>query len=61
MKKSYSRSKITWNTETVLTTPDAPRTREEVRGEPLGISINEDIAALGGIGYQIIGNTNQIS
>ena len=58
MKKSYSRSKITWNTETVLTTPDAPRTREEIRGVQRGISYK----GIGkGIGYQVIGTTNIIA
>ena len=61
-RKSYTKSKVRFNTEVITgVTSDASRTREEVRGEPLGISINEDIAALGGIGYQIIGNTNQIA
>ena len=54
--KSFSRSKIIFNTEMVSTTPDAPKTREEIRGKS-GISIQPINA---GIGYQIIGNSNEI-
>ena len=57
MNKAFSRSKIIFNTELVTTIEDAPRTREEVRGK-LGIDIK---AIDGGVGYQIIGNNNQIA
>ena len=57
MQKTFSRSQVLFGSEIVTTAPDAPRTREEVRGK-LGIDIK---AIDGGIGYQIIGNNNQIA
>ena len=59
-KKSYTKSRVVFNTE-VIETPllDIDRTREEIRGSnDVGISIK---AINGGIGYQIIGNSNQIA
>jgi hypothetical protein len=56
MQKAFSRSQIIFNNEFVTTSPGAPQTREEVR--KLGISIKP---IDGGIGYQIIGNNNQIA
>ena len=59
MRRSYSRSKIIWNNEVVYTTPDAPRTREEVRDTSLkGISY-KDIGK--GVSFQKIGKTNKIA
>jgi hypothetical protein len=56
MQKAFSRSQIIFNNEFVTTSPGAPQTRKEVR--KLGISIKP---IDGGIGYQIIGNNNQIA
>ena len=56
MQKTYTKSQVLFGSEVVTSAPDAPRTREEVRGQ-LGINI---AAVDGGIGYQIIGNNNQI-
>ena len=55
-QKSFSRSQVVFNNEIVSTTPDAPKTREEIRGK-VGISIK---AINGGVGYQIVGNSNEI-
>ena len=55
-QKFYTKSKIVFNTELIVEPSGAPKTREEVRGQ-LGINIG---AIDGGIGYQIIGNNNQI-
>ena len=57
MQKAFSRSQIIFNNEIVTTTPGVSQTREEIRGS-LGVSIK---AVDGGIGYQIIGNNNQIA
>ena len=57
MQKTYTKSQVLFGSEVVTSAPDAPRTREEVRGQ-LGINIE---AVDGGIGYQIIGNNNQIA
>ena len=57
MQKTYTKSQVLFNSEIVTSAPSAPRTREEVRGQ-LGINIQ---AIDGGIGYQIIGNNNQIA
>ena len=57
MQKTYTKSQVLFGSEVVTSAPDAPRTREEVRGQ-LGINI---AAVDGGIGYQIIGNNNQIA
>ena len=57
MQKTYTKSQVLFNSEIVTSAPSAPKTREEVRGQ-LGINIG---AIDGGIGYQIIGNNNQIA
>ena len=57
MQKTFSKSQIVFGNELVTNTPDAPRTREEVRGR-LTANIEQ---VDGGIGYQIIGNNNQIA
>jgi hypothetical protein len=57
LHKTFSRSKVIFNSEMVSTTPDAPKTREEIRGN-VGISIK---AIDGGVGYQIVGNSNEIA
>ena len=56
MQKSFSRSKVIFNNELVSSAPSSPKTREEIRGK-VGISIK---ATNGGVGYQIIGNSNEI-
>ena len=56
MKKSFSRSIITFGTE-VVSTPSLLTTREEVRKEPLAQNIEQTKI---GIGYQTIGETNII-
>ena len=62
MVKAYSRSKIIWDTELIVTSPDAPRTREEVRSQPLVTNFqtiqNEGFGV--GVGYQVIGKDNKI-
>ena len=57
MQKTYTKSQVLFNSEIVTSAPSAPKTREEVRGQ-LGINIG---AIDGCIGYQIIGNNNQIA
>ena len=61
MRKSFSRSKIIFNTE-VVSTPsnEAPLTREEVRRAPQQVNITPEVTIDGGVAYQIIGNNNQI-
>ena len=56
--KSFTKSVVTFNTEFVVSPTGAPATREEVRGAPLGVDIQQ--AGLG-IGYQIVGQTNEIA
>ena len=56
-QKAYTRSQVLFNSEVVTSGLDAPRTREEVRNTQRAISIKATDA---GIGYQIIGNNNQI-
>ena len=58
MQKTFSRSQVLFGSEIVTTTPDAPRTREEVRSQSGLVNIQ---AIDGGVGYQIIGNNNQIA
>ena len=57
MQKAYTRSQVLFGSEIVTTTPDAPRTREEVRKSSPFVNIE---AVNGGVGYQIIGSNNQI-
>ena len=54
MQKSFTRSQVIFNNELISVTPDAPQTREEIRGN-LGISIKP---IDGGIGYQKVGTNN---
>ena len=56
-QKSFTKSVVTFNTELIVDPTRAPKTREEVRGAPLGTNI-EQVGL--GVGYQIIGQTNQI-
>ncbi len=56
-QKAYTRSQVLFNSEVVTSGLDAPRTREEVRSTQRAISIK---ATDSGVGYQIIGNNNQI-
>ena len=56
-QKAYTRSQVLFNSEVVTSGLDAPRTREEVRNTQRAISIKATDA---GVGYQIIGNNNQI-
>ena len=58
MQKTFSRSQVLFGSEIVTTTLNAPRTREEVRSQSGLVNIQ---AIDGGIGYQIIGNNNQIA
>jgi len=58
MQKTFSRSQVLFGSEVVTTTLNAPRTREEVRSQSGLVNIQ---AVDGGIGYQIIGNNNQIA
>ena len=57
MRKSYSRSIVTFNTELSLTPGGEARTREEVRALPLGQNITQ---SGNGVGFQQIGLTNAI-
>ena len=59
MQKSFSKSKIIFNTEFVTTTPGAPKTREEVRETSPFVNIQHISNA--GIGFQTIENNNQIA
>ena len=59
MLKTYSRSIINFNTEVVSTLDTGVRkTREEVRSAPLAHNI---LQTGDGVGFQIIGQTNQIA
>ena len=57
MRKAYSRSIVTFNTETEVTSTGISRTREEVRNLPLGQNIKQ---TGNGVGFQQIGLTNSI-
>ena len=57
-KKTYTKSQVLFNSEIVTSAPSAPKTREEVRNVQRAHSIQQ---MGGGIGYQIIGNNNQIA
>ena len=57
MKKTYSRSIITFGTEIVSTPSDIRQTREEVRSAPVAQNIEQHGE---GVGYQEIGKNNQI-
>ena len=56
-QKSFTKSVVTFNTELIVDPTRAPKTRKEVRGAPVGANI-EQVGT--GIGYQLIGQTNQI-
>ena len=58
MQKTYSKSQVVWGTEMVSSSPTAPQSREEIRAASPFVNIK---ATAGGIGYQIIGNNNQIA
>ena len=57
MRKTYSRSIVTFGTEVVSTPSDIRRTREEVRSAPLAQNIEQHGE---GVGYQQIEKNNQI-
>ena len=57
MRKSYSRSIVTFDTELSVTPYGGARTREEVRSLPLGQNIKQ---TGNGVGFQQIGLTNAI-
>ena len=57
-QKSFTRSVVNFETEVITGPARAPKTREEVRGAPLGTNI-EQVGL--GVGYQILGQTNQIA
>lgn len=57
MKKSYSRSIVTFNNELIVGPTGISRTREEVRNLPLGQNIKQ---TGNGVGFQQIGLTNSI-
>ena len=56
-QKSFTKSVVTFNTELIVDPTGARKTRKEVRGAPLGTNI-EQIGL--GVGYQLLGQTNQI-
>ena len=57
MRKSYSRSIVTFNTELSVESTGIAQTREEVRSQPLGQNIKQ---TGNGVGFQQIGLTNAI-
>ena len=57
MKKTYSRSIVTFGTEIVSTPSDLRATREEVRSAPLAENVEQHGD---GVGYQQVGKDNQI-
>ena len=56
-QKSFTKSVVTFNTELIVSPTGVRKTRKEVRGAPLGTNI-EQVGL--GVGYQILGQTNQI-
>ena len=57
MRKTYSRSIVSFGTE-IVSTPGSSRTREQVRNAPLA----QNITQIGeGVGFQVIGQTNEIA
>jgi len=57
MRKSYSRSIVTFNPEITVESTGIARTREEVRSQPLGQNI---VQTGNGVGFQQIGLTNAL-
>ena len=57
MQKTYTRSQVIFNNEIISSLSSTSKTREEVRASSSPVNIQE---INGGIGYQIIGNSNQI-
>ena len=57
MRKAYSKSIVTFNTELEVLPTGAPLTREEIRSQPLGQNI---VQTGNGVGFQQIGLTNAI-
>jgi len=57
MQKTYTRSQVIFNNEIISSLSSTSKTREEVRASSSPVNIQE---INGGIGYQIIGNNNQI-
>ena len=51
--KSYSRSKVIFNTELTVESTGAPASREEVRGQS---TVDYNTSAYKGVGYNVIGN-----
>jgi len=56
-QKSFTKSVVTFNTELIVGPTGTRKTRKEVRGAPLGTNI-EQVGL--GVGYQLLGQTNQI-
>ena len=57
MRKAYSRSIVTFNSELIVEPTGIARTREEIRALPLGQNI---VQTGNGVGFQQIGLTNAI-
>ena len=59
LRKSFSKSIVTFNSELVVTPSGAPLTREQVRGKDGGLA--QSLKQIGdGVSYQIIGESNKI-
>ena len=57
-QKFFSKSRVVFNSELIVTPTGEPLTREQVRGAPVTTNINQ----IGtGVGYQILGESNQIA
>jgi len=57
-QKFFSKSRVVFNNELIVEPTGQPLTREQVRGAPVTTNINQ----IGtGVGYQILGESNQIA
>ena len=57
-QKFFSKSRVVFNSELIVEPTGQPLTREQVRGAPVTTNINQ----IGtGVGYQILGESNQIA
>jgi len=56
--KSFSRSKVIFNTELIVAPTGEPLTREEIRGQT---TVDYNTAAYKGVGYAIVGNDFKIA